>query len=101
MRRLHPYATDEEIYPLVRTELAATLPVLFEVEGRKLDRPHVIDPERAPLSRRRLIILMPDVHLSPDTAHEQPVVISDVVFRDMDIFVAEVDELCPVLVVVG
>jgi hypothetical protein len=48
-----------------------------------------------------LVVLVADVHLSPDAAHQKAVVFADVVLGDMDVLVPEVDQLRPVFVVVG
>ena len=51
-------------------ELAAAFPVLFEVEGGQLDRLEAVDPERTPLAGCLLVVLVPDLDLRPDAAHE-------------------------------
>ena len=61
----------------------------------------LVDPERAPLAGRFLVVLMPDVDLCPDPAHQQAVELPEVVLGDVDVLVPEVDQLRPVLVVVG
>ena len=48
-----------------------------------------------------LVVLVPDVDLRPDAAHQQAVVVPQVVLGDVDELVAEVDQFGPVLVVVG
>ena len=47
------------------------------------------------------VVLVLDVHLRPDAAHQQAVVIPQVMFGDVDVLVAEVLQFGPVLVVVG
>ena len=96
-----PDAADQQVDPLVGRELAAALPVLVEVEGGELDRLEPVDPERAPLAGGLLVVLVPDVDLRPDPAHQQAVELPQVVLGDVDVLVPEVDQLGPVLVVVG
>ena len=61
----------------------------------------LVDPERAPLALGLLVVLVPDVDLRPDAAHQQAVELPQVVLGDVDVLVPEVDQLGPVLVVVG
>lgn len=44
---------------------------------------------------------MPDFQLSPDPSHEQPVILPDIGFRDVNVAVAEIDEVSPILVIMG
>ena len=53
--------------------------VLVQVEGGDLDRLQALDPERAFLALLLLVVLVLDVHLRPDAAHQQPVVVPQVV----------------------
>ena len=76
-------------------------PVLVEVERGELDRLQALDPERALLPLLLFVVLMPDVHLRPDAAHQQAVVVPQVMLGDVDELVAEVHQFGPVLVVVG
>ena len=46
------------------------------------------------------VILGTDVDLRPDAAHQEPVVLPHVLLRDVDVLVAKIHELGPVLVVV-
>ena len=101
MRRLHADAAYQQVNPLVRRELAAALPVFVQVERGELDRLEPLDPERASLALLLLVVLVPEVHLCPDPAHQQPVEVPQVMLRDVDVLVAEVDQFGPVLVVVG
>ena len=99
--RLHADAADQQVDPLVGRELAAALPVLVEVERGKLDRLEALDPERAPLPLGLLVVLVLEVDLRPDAAHQQAVEVPQVVLGDVDVLVPEVDQFGPVLVVVG
>ncbi len=96
-----PMVRQQQVDPLVGRELAAALPVFVQVERGELDRLQALDPERAPLPLGLLVVLVPDVHLCPDAAHQQAVVVPQVVLGDVDVLVAEVHQLGPVLVVVG
>src|SRR2546421_12913647 len=100
MRWFQPDTADKQINPLLRVELAATLAILCKVKTGKLNWPHVFDPERAAFSLSILIVLVGDIHLSPDATHEHPVVLTDIAFWNMDVFMTEIDEFSPVLVVV-
>ena len=51
VRWLQADGAEQQVDPLVGRELAAACPVLVEVEGGKLDRLEVLDPERAPFAR--------------------------------------------------
>ena len=74
----------------------ADAPVLVEVEGRDLDRRQLVDPERV-LALRLLVVLEAHVELRPDAAHQQALVVADVLRRDVEELVAEVDRLRPVV----
>jgi len=59
-----------------------------------------LDPERATLSFRRLVVLVPQIDLGPDSAHQEAVEVPQEPIRDMDELVSKVLQLGPVLVVV-
>lgn len=101
VRRFEADGPQEQVDPLVGRELAAALPVLFEVERGELDRLQPLDPEGAPLPGHLFVILVLDVHLRPDPAPQQAVELPQVVLGDVDELVPEVLEFGPVLVVVG
>jgi hypothetical protein len=95
-RRLVAHAAQHEVHPLVRGELAAQPPVVVELEGRELNRRDLLDPERV-LAAVLFVVLEPHVHLRPDAAGEQPVEVTNVVLGDVDVLVAEVGELGPIV----
>src|SRR5438132_1501209 len=97
---LQANAANQQINPLISTELTAALPVILEVEGSELDWFHIFNPERAAFSPGILIVLVGDVHLRPDATHQYPVIFADVALWNMDIFMAEIDDFSPVLVFV-
>ena len=70
--------------------------VLLEVEGGDLDRRELVDPERV-LAPRLLVVLEAHVDLRPDAAHEEALVVADVVLGDVHELVAEVGDLGPVV----
>src|SRR6266446_8866925 len=100
MPRFQTDAANEQINPLLRTELAAALAIICEIKAGELDRPHILNPERTAFPLGILIVQMADVHLRPDTAHEHPVVFADIAFWNVDISMTEIDEFGPVFVVV-
>src|SRR5205823_6177179 len=89
-------AAEEEVYPLAGGELPAPGAIGLQVEGRELHRLQILDPERAAFPARLLIEGVDEFDLRPDAAHEQPVVLADVLLGDVDEAVAEVDQLGPV-----
>src|SRR5262249_22970061 len=98
---LQANCTKQQVNPLVRGELTAATTVFFEIEGCQLDRLEVLDPERASLPLRLVIILMTNLDLRPDPANQQPIEFSDKAIWDMDIFVSETHSLGPIFVVLG
>ena len=56
----------------------------------------LVDPERV-LALRLLVVLEAHVDLRPDAARQQPLVVADVLRRDVEELVAEVDGLGPVV----
>ena len=101
MRRFEADGSQQQVDPLVGRELTTARPVLSEVECRKLDRFQAVDPEWAALALLLFVVLVPNFHLRPDPAHQQAVVVPQEVFGDVDVFVTEVLQFGPVLVVVG
>ena len=94
--RLVAHAAHDEVEPLVGRELAADAPVLLEVEGRDLDRRELVDPERV-LALRLLVVLEAHVDLRPDAAHDEALVVADVVLGNVHVLVPEVRDLGPVV----
>ena len=64
-----------------------------------MNRFDIINPERTFLPLCLLIIDMTDSHLGPDTPEEEPIELSDILLRDMDIPMTEVYQFCPVFVI--
>src|SRR5262249_10353502 len=91
----------QQVDPFIRGELATTPSILFEIECCKLDWFHAVDPERTSLALLLFVVLMADVNLRPYPAHQQAVVISQEVFGNVDVSVAEVLQFGPMLVVIG
>jgi hypothetical protein len=92
---------QQQIDPFVGGELIAARAIFFEVECRKLDRSQAVDPEWAALALLLFVVLMSNIHLRPNPAHQQAVVIPQEMFGDVDVLVTEVLQFGPVLVVVG
>ncbi len=99
--RLQADAAHQQVDPLVGRELAPAAAVLLQIERGDLDGLQALDPEGAFLALLLLVVLVPDVHLRPDAAHQQSVVVPQVMLRDVDVLVAEVHQLGPMLVVFG
>ena len=82
-RRLVAHAADDQVHPFVRGELGPQAAILLDVEGGDLNRRQGVDPEGM-FALVLLVVVEADVHLGPDAAHEQPVVVAHVVGRHMD-----------------
>ncbi len=95
-RWLVAHAAHHEVEPLVGGELGTQPTVFVEIEGRELDRGELLDPERV-LAPGLLVVLEAHVDLRPDAAGEKPVEVAHVVVGDVDVLVAEVRDLRPVL----
>ena len=76
------HAAHDEIDPLVRRELPADVSILVEVEGGDLNRRQLVDPERV-LAPRLFVVFEAHVDLRPDTSHQKPLVVADVVLGNM------------------
>ena len=92
-------AADQQVNPFIGGELGPAVPVFIQVKGRHLDRFHGGDPEWATLAARGLIVQVLDLHLCPDTTHQEPIIVTDIRLRDVHVAMAKVGELGPVFVV--
>ena len=95
-RGLVAHASGHQVQPLVAGELPTQAPELLEVESRELDGGELLDPERV-FALGLLVVLPAHVDLGPDPARQQPVEIPHVVIGDVDVAVAEVGHLSPVM----
>src|SRR5207244_10953145 len=101
VRRFETDSPKEKVNPFFARELVAARPVLFKVEGRNLNRLQAVDPKRTAFTLLVFVVLVPNIQLRPNTAHQQSVVIPQEVFGYVDVPVTEVLQFGPVLVIVG
>ena len=70
MVRFETDGSQQQVYPFIGSELAAAGPVFFQVKRCDLDRFQPVDPEWAALALLLFVILMSNIQLRPDPAHE-------------------------------
>src|ERR1700688_390584 len=101
VRRFEADGSQQQVDPFIGGKLVAACAVFFEVECRKLNRFQTVDPEWAALTLLLFVVLMSNINLRPNPAHQQSVVIAQEMFGDVDVLVTKVLQFGPVLVVVG
>ncbi len=95
--RLEAQGADQQVNPLVGGQLPAGRTVIIQIEGGKLDRLEAGDEEGTLLAAHHLFPAEFHVHLRPDAALQQPLVLADEGVGNMHEPIAEVDQLGPVL----
>jgi hypothetical protein len=70
VRRFEANAAHQQIDPVVGIKLPART-VGIEIERANLNGLDIVDPERAAFAAGLVVIVMPEVDLGLDTAHQQ------------------------------
>jgi hypothetical protein len=84
------HASYHEIDPFIDRKLAPHTAVLVKIEGGDLDGRELIDPERI-LALRLFVVFEAHVELRPDAAHQQSLVVTYIVRRDVEELAAKVN----------
>ena len=58
VRRFEADGAQQQVDPFIGGEVVAARPVLFKIEGRKLDRFQAVNPERAALALLLFVVLV-------------------------------------------
>src|SRR5260370_7984621 len=90
------HASHHEIDPIVHRKLAPDAAVILKIKCGDLDRRELINPEWI-LALRLFVVFEAHVELRPDTAHQQPLIVSYIMRRDVEKLATEVNPLCPVV----